>query len=154
MSAVGAIQQANAQAAQARAIAQANRYNAQIAENNAQTARNQASVAEESQRRKFNALQGEALAGVAQSGTGFFGSNLDVLKQNEVNNELDALTIRYQGENKATSLMAQSNLDKYNANVADQNASSAITGGYLNAGAGLLSGAGTYGYYKKIGVFN
>jgi hypothetical protein len=151
-SAMGAIQQANAQAAQQRAIAQAQNYNAQVARNNAQIARDQANVAEENQRRKFNALQGEALAGIAQSGTGFFGSNLDVLKQNEVNNELDALTIRYQGETKSNALLAESQLDKYNADVANSNASSATTGGYFNAGAGLLSGVSRYYNYTKTGL--
>lgn len=152
MSAMGAIQQGQAASAQAKAAANAQRYNATVADQNAQVAHGEANAAEEKQRRDFGQIQGQALAGVAQSGTGFSGSNMDVLKQNAVNNELDSLTIRYQGEQKARGLQAQAQLDRYGASVSDMNASSAITGGYLNAGAGLLSGASKYYYYKTTGT--
>lgn len=152
MSAVGAIQQGQAASAQAQAAANAQRYNAQVAEQNAQVARAEANAAEEKQRRDFAQVQGQALAGVAESGTGFSGTNLDVLKQNVVNNELDALTIRYQGDQKSRGLQAQAQLDRYGAKVNDMNASNAVTGSYLNAGAGLLSGASKYYYYKSTGT--
>lgn len=146
MSALGAIQQGQAASAQAQAAANAQRYNATVADQNAQVARAEASAAEDKQRRDFGQIQGQALAGVAQSGTGFSGSNLDVLKQNVVNNELDSLTIRYQGEQKARGLVAQAQLDRYGAKVNDMNASNAVTGGFLNAGANMLSGASKYYY--------
>ena len=152
VTAVGAIQQGEAQAQSQRAQAQANEYNATVARNNAQVASDQANVKEEAQRRHFALLQGQAVAGVAQSGTGFDGSNADVLKQNAINNELDALTIRYEGQNQSKGLLAQAQLDTYNAGVNRMNASAAETGGYLNAGANILSGAAKYSYYKNGGT--
>lgn len=152
VTAVGAIQQGEAQAQSQRAQAQANEYNATVARNNATIASDQANAKEEAQRRHFAALQGQAVAGVAQSGTGFDGSNMDVLKQNAINNELDALTIRYEGQNQAKGLIAQSQLDTYNAGVNRMNADNAQTSGYLNAGANILSGAAKYSYYKNGGT--
>lgn len=148
-SAIGSIRQAEAQAASYQSQAQAYDYNATVAKNNAVVANQQASAQEEQQRRRFAMLQGQAAAGVAQSGAGFGGSNLDVLSQNALMNELDALTIRYEGQNKAKSLEAQSQLDKYQAVAASRNADAAIQGGYLNAGANLLSGATNYSMYSK-----
>jgi uncharacterized protein involved in type VI secretion and phage assembly len=148
VSAMGSMAQGQQQAAmyeaQAKAQAQAQEYNATVARNNAQIASDQANAKEEAQRRNFARLQGQAVAGIAQSGTGFEGSNYDLLKQNETNNELDALTIRYQGQNQSSGLLAQAQLDEYNANVTRQmgpmNAERARSGGYWNAGAALFSG--------------
>lgn len=151
VSAFGAMQQADAQSASLRAQAQQQEYNATVARNNAKVAADQANAKEEAQRRHFNALQGQAIAGVAQSGTGFDGSNLDLLKQNAINNELDALTIRYEGQNQARGLEAQAAQDMYGASVSRMNASNAMTAGYFNAGANLLSGAAKYGYYSRVG---
>jgi len=156
VSAVGAISQGNQQAeamrAQATANAQAQEYNATVARNNAFLSSSQANAKEEAQRRHFAQLQGQAVAGVAQSGTGFEGSNYDLLKQNAVNNELDSLTIRYQGQNQANGLIAQAQLDESNAKVARQmgemNASNSETGGYWNAGAALMNGLTKYKYMK------
>lgn len=148
-SAIGAMKQAQAQAASYKAQAQAMDYNATVAKNNATAANQQASAAEEQQRRRFAMLQGQAAAGAAQSGAGMDGSNADVLAQNSLMNELDALTIRYEGQNKAKSLEAQSQLDSYQADAARANADTAISAGYLNAGANLLSGATSYAMYSK-----
>lgn len=157
VSAMGAISQGNQQAeamrAQATANAQAQEYNATVARNNATMVSDQANSKEEAQRRHFAQLQGQAVAGVAQSGTGFEGSNYDLLKQNAVNNELDSLTIRYQGQNQANGLIAQAQLDENNATVARQmgemNASNAVSGGYWNAGASLMNGLTKYKYMKQ-----
>ena len=149
VSVIGAMQQGQAQSASANAQAQAQDYNATVARNNAKVVSEQANAQEEAQRRHFAVLQGQAVAGIAQSGTGFDGSNADLLKQNAIANELDALTIRYQGENQAKGLMAQSQLDTYSAGVSRSNADSAVTGSYFNAGANLLSGAAKYNYYTR-----
>lgn len=151
ISAVGAIRQANAQAASYKAQAQAQEYNATISRQNAQVAQDQANAQEEQQRRKFSILQGQALAGAAQSGAGMDGSNRDMLVQNSLMNELDALTIRYEGQQKARGLEAQAELDKYGAKVSSMNADSAQSAGYWNAGANLISGASNYMYYGKTG---
>lgn len=151
MAAAGAMQQAQTQAYNAKAQANALDYQATVDRNNAQAATDAANVREEQQRRQFNAVQGQARAGIGQSGTGFDGSNADILKQNAVLNELDALTIRYEGQNKAAGLMAQSGLDQYNAQTSRDNASKIMTAGYLNAGSQILSGAAKYNYYKDTG---
>ena len=148
-SAVGAIQQANAQAANMEAQAKMARYNATVNDNNARAASEQAAFKEDQQRRQFRQLQGQAIAGLSQSGLGFSGSSLDLLKQNEVNNELDNLVIRYEGQNKANAFKSQAAIDRTNAGIYDSNAKSAITGGYINAGAGLLSSASNYYYYTN-----
>lgn len=153
MSAYGAIRQGQAQEANYNAQAQANEYNAVVAQNNARVAAEQANAQEEQQRRHFRSMQGQAMAGVAQSGAGFDGSNADVLAQNQVNNELDALTIRYEGQNKMKSLESQAQIEKYNAATNRMNAKEAKTAGYINAGANILSGASKYAYYSKTGKF-
>lgn len=149
-SGLGAIMQGQQSSASANAQAQAMNYQAKVDENNAQTARDQAAVREEQQRRRFAALEGQAMAGIAQSGTGFDGSNLDMLKQNAVNNELDALTIRYEGQTKANSFDAQSNLDRYNSSIYSMNAGNAATSGFVNAGSNLLSGFSRYALYSGL----
>ena len=163
--AYGAIQQAEAQAQASRNQAAAANYqsqlderNAKIAEMNAQSAREVANVKEEAQRRRFNALEGQAMASIAQSGTGFDGSNLAMIEQNAINNELDALTIRYEGEQQAKGLgitadnyRSQSQLNKMNAAQLNANASAATTGGYLSAGSMLLSAPSKY-YTTRYGI--
>jgi hypothetical protein len=151
VSAAGAMQQAQTQAYNAKAQANALDYQAQVDANNAKAATDAAGAREDQQRRQFRAMQGQAEAGIAQSNTGFEGSNADILKQNAVLNELDALTIRYEGDNRAKGLMAQSQLDQYNAQTSRDNAGRIMTGGYLNAGSQILSGATKYNYYKGTG---
>lgn len=149
----GAIQQAEAQSQAAENQAKAQQYNAQIAdrnakiaEANAQSASQFANVKEESQRRRFAQLEGAAMAGVAQSGTGFGGTNMAIIEQNAIENELDALTIRYEGQQQAKGLevtagnyRSQAELDRMNASQLNANASAIRTGGYLTAGSMLLS---------------
>jgi hypothetical protein len=149
VSAIGSIRAAQAQSASYQAQAQAMEYNATVAKNNAVAANQQASAAEEQQRRKFAMLQGQAAAGAAQSGAGLEGSNADILEQNALMNELDALTIRYEGQNRAKTLEAQAQLDEYQAVAASRNADTAMQAGYWNAGANLLSGATSYSMYSK-----
>lgn len=154
VSALGAIKQGQAQEAQYNSMAQANEYNATVARQNATMANDQANAQEEQQRRKFAMLQGEGRAGAAQSGAGLDGSNADVLAQNSLMNELDALTIRYEGQNKANGLIAQSNLDEYSAAANRSNAKSAADAGMLNAGASLLAGGtNLYAYQNGLGVW-
>ena len=151
LAAYGAISQGEAASAQYKSQADAAEYNAQVARNNAQSASDQANFREEQQHRKFAQLQGQALAAIGQSGTGYSGSNLDMLHQNEVNNQLDALTIRYEGQQQASGLMAQSQMSQLEASQAKSNSSSALTAGYIGAGTNVLSGAGKYAYFKSGG---
>jgi hypothetical protein len=149
ISAMGALQQGKAQQASYNAQAGANEYNAVVAQNNAKIAADQANAQEEQQRRHYRELQGKAMAGVAQSGTGFDGSNADMLAQSDVNNELDALTIRYEGINKVKSLESQAQIEKYNAAVNRSNGSAAMQAAKINAGAQVLSGATNFAMYRE-----
>ena len=147
MSAVGAIQQGEAQSNAYKAQADVNNYNATVARNNAMSVNQQTSAKEDLQRRRFAQIQGEANASIAESHTGFLGTNEDLLKQNAINAELDALNVRYQGQQQASGLAAQAQLDDFNASQNRINASNASTAGYMGAGANLLSTAGTVAYY-------
>lgn len=166
MSAVGSIVQASAAADTAKAQAAASEYNAKVQENqatvaryNAESAGQQAARKEEMQRRRFAQIQGSARAGLAQSGTDLAsGSNADVLEQNAINNELDALTIRYEGSqardsyyNTASNFQSQAELSRMNASMYRQNASNAMVGGIFNAGANLIGGATKSIYYAQAG---
>lgn len=141
MEAVGSIVKGNAQAAGYNAQAQANYYNAQVMQQNARVATEQANAREELQRRRFGELQGQAIAAAAQSGAGMEGSNADVLKQNAINAELDALTIRYEGEMQARGLLAQSELEQFQGRINKMNAGVARKAGYLDAAAALSNSA-------------
>lgn len=152
VSAVGAIGQGEQQAAQQRAAAQQAEYNATVARNNATLANQQASEQQQAQLRKFGQVQGSARAGIAQSGIGFAGTADDLLTQNQTNNQLDLMTIAFQGENQSRGLMAQADQYKYQAKVNRMNADNAETGGMLSAGASLLSGYGKYQYFGGSGI--
>lgn len=166
VSTIGALAQAqatadaqNAQAAAARYNAEVNERQATIAHLNAQSASQQGAAMEEAQRRRFAMLQGQTYAGLAQSGTDLgSGSNVDILKQNELNNELDALNIRYATGQKMASLentsenyKSQATLNRMNANMYAQNADNALVGGFFNAGSNLLTGMTRYSYYSGTG---
>lgn len=127
LSAVGMVQQGQAQA-------QASRYNAQIAEQNAVQARQKAAFDEQMRREQLERVQGAARAAIGKSGSDFSGSALDVMAQNAAAAELDALAIRYGGEVRAAGAESQARLDRFQG---DQ----ARTGGYFGAGARLLQGA-------------
>lgn len=148
LSTYGVIQQGEAQAAQAESAAQANEYNATVQRNNAQVAQAAAARREEEQRSQFGQLQGAARVAVAQSGAGMGGSNLEVLKRNALQNELDALTIRYEGQSQARGLIAQSQLEQQQAAANRSAGSAARTGAYISAGANLLQGGATA--YKNM----
>lgn len=160
--------QAQAQAANYEYQAQAQQYQANIEKMNADSAHQQASQQEDLQRRRFRELQAEAITGMAQSGTDpTSGSNADMLKENALYNELDALNIRYAGEQQARGLMAQSSLDQWNSGVSRYNkqaaidtgnmtANSALTSSYFNAGSNLLSGVNSIykaGSNPRVGWF-
>jgi len=148
LKAVGALKEGQAQAASYKSAAQANLYNAAVAEGNARAALEQANAREEGQRRQFGQLQGQALAAAAQSGAGMGGSNADVLAQSAANNELDALTIRYEGQMQSGGMMAQAQQERYQAAANRKNAGRAMKAAYINAASSVLSGASDYKSYK------
>ncbi|SAL59690.1 hypothetical protein AWB71_03312 [Caballeronia peredens] len=154
---VGAITSANAQAASSESAANAARYNAAADQSRATVALQQGNANEDAQRRQAALALGRQSAASAESGVDLAsGSALDLYKQSATNAELDALNIRYGSRLQAQGLQSQSVLDNMSAAQADSNASSAMTAGYLNAGASALSAYGTYtsrkaqlDYYKS-----
>lgn len=149
MQAVGQIQQAQTAAANARAQQATANQNALVLRQDAMQAGAEANAREEVQRRQFRTLQGEALAAAAQSGAGLDGSNADVLRQNAINAELDALTIRYEGQQRTRGLLIESGNQAYQGRIAGMNANRARTAGFLGAGATALAGVARY--YPKGG---
>jgi len=156
VAAVGALKSAQAQSQQADAAAQAANYNALSDQSRATVALQQGNAQEESQRRQAAIALGNQNAAMAQSGTDLAsGSALDLYKQSATNAELDALNIRYGSQLQAQGLQSQSTLDAMQATQDQRNASTAMSNGYLNAGAAALSSYGSYSsraaqldYYK------
>ena len=130
MQAIGAIQQGNA------SQAAANR-NAEMLDRNAGIEREQANQREESKRREARQVLGAQRAAFAQSGGGMGGSAADVMQQSSVNAELDALTLRYEGDLRARGMEAEAASERYAGKVAKRQ-------GYMQAVGSILSGAGMY----------
>lgn len=134
-----------------KAQADAAKVNAEQIELNAQAAAAAGTQREEIQRRRMRALEATSVAAIANTGTRIEGSNLDLIGQNRVFGELDALNIRYETELQRSGLMAQAGMERYSGRVAGMSASNAGKAAVINAGSTLLSGA-TQGYigYKSI----
>ncbi len=148
VSAVGAIQQGMAAQAQAKSAQDAANYNATIKRQQAASELQQANAREEQQRRGTRQVLGEQRAALAQAGIGLGGSALDIEKQSADRAELDALTMRYEGDLRAKGLLAAAEGAEYEGRAAIAAGQNAMTGAYLSAGASLLSAAGSYKYYS------
>ena len=128
--AIGAIQQGNA----AKAAAD---YNASMLERNAEIERSQANQREEAKRREARGLLGKQAAAFAQSGGGLDGSAADVMKQSATYAELDALTLRYEGDMRARGFENEARMERFAGKQARK-------AGYFKAAGSILSGAGAY----------
>lgn len=149
MSAIGSIQQANSQAASMRAQQQASDYNAAVMNQNAAVETQQAGQREEAQRRQARMILGSQRAAIAQSGGGMEGSAADLVAQSARDAELDALTLRYEGQMRARGMGIQAEQETYQGRVAGANASRAMTAGYMGAAGSILSGVGNYMNYQE-----
>lgn len=139
---MGAQQQANAAEAQAKAEQQAAEYNATILRNNAQSENDATTQRENQARFKSDLLAGRDQAMAAESGAGMDGSNLDLMRQNAVQAELDALNIRHAGQAQSSNLLAQANLQDYQGKVAGMRGQQARQSGKLGVMSALISGMG------------
>lgn len=145
VSAIGSISAGNAQAASYKAAAQASEANATIQERNAARVSNEYSIREDNLRREQARFLGRQRAGFAESGTDLgTGSNLDVAKEDTQSAELDALTLRYEGDTERYGLLTDASMSRYDAGVSRMNASSAKKAGYIAALGNVLGGAGRY----------
>jgi len=147
-SAIGAIQQGMAAQAQAKSAQDAANYNATIKRQQAASELQQANAREEQQRRGTRQVLGQQRAALAQAGIGMGGSALDIEEQSADRAELDALTMRYEGDLRSKGLLAAAEGAEYEGRAAISAGKNAMTGAYLSAGASLLSAAGTYKYYS------
>lgn len=130
VSAIGQLNQANRQAKQLE-------YNAVINENNARLYQAQAAEQERKQRQHLaSVLAGQRVA-VGKSGITMAGTPLLVAEDMNSQGELDALTIRYNGEMRA-------NNERYQAAVNRWQASSTKNSAMLSAFGTVLGGIGQY----------
>lgn len=153
VAAVSAAASANAQRQGAKAQQAAANYNAQILEQNAATERQQANLREETQRRQARQVLGAQAASLAQAGIGLGGgSAADLMEQSATNAELDALSIRYEGDMRARGLLASAEQERYQGRVAGYNARQASISGGLGVASSVLGAASSYGGGKSTGA--
>jgi hypothetical protein len=147
--ALGAVHSAQMQSASYKSAAAAASYNAQASMQNATTAEQAASANEIAMRRQNDQRMGAMRAQAAENG-GFTGSNLELLDQSATNMELDALNTRYRGQGQASGLLAQANLDAYQARADRMNAGSAMTAGYFGAASQALGAYSNYYNFRSL----
>ncbi len=142
--AIGSIQQGNASAANYKMQAQAADYNAALSRQQGEGALQESTAAQIAHQRKFRQFAGLQRAGVVESGTGYGGSNADIVERSATLAELDQLTLAYQGTMRARAFNAQGQLDEFGGRILRANARSARTSGYLNGAASMVQGMGLY----------
>lgn len=139
---IGAISDASSRADAYESQAAWNRYNATVQRQNADAALQQSASEQARQNRRARQVMGEQRAATAQSGTGFGGSNLDVLDQSATLAELDMLNVAYEGQMRARGHEIQAQGEDYSRLVNRSNARNARTAGIFSAGNSLLTGLG------------
>lgn len=126
------------------AQATANTYDATVKRQRAETITQVYGQREEQQRRENRLEAGRRRAAIAQSSTGFGGSNADIDNQSELFAELDALNIRYEGQLESKGLLDSATLDDYYAQNNIRSGQYAAQSGYIGAAGAVLSGAADY----------
>ena len=149
--AIGAIQAGQAAKEEANARANANIYNSKVKEMQAGIARQQANAREEQQRRKGRQILGAQRAAISESGIGLMGSALDIAEESSTRAELDALTVRYEGELESKGLLADAEQERYESKVNVMAGKNAMRGAYLSATSALLSGGAKTYHYSQSG---
>lgn len=138
---VSQIQAGNAQAAAANYNAQVAEMNATLADRAAKDALERGAREEQQKRMEIAQLQGRQRAAMAANGVDLtFGSPLDALVDTATMGELDALTIRRNAAREAFDIEVQGVNHRADATLSRMNASSARTGGFLDAAGTVLGG--------------
>lgn len=150
ISAYGAYSQGQAQKTSYQSQQSAANYNATANQQNAMSAEAAASSNELAQRRQNDQTLSGQRARIEESGGGMVGTNVGALTQSGANLELGALNTRYQGAMQGRGLLAQSNLNQFQARVAGQNASSANSSSYLGAASSMLGSFSNYSTFKSL----
>lgn len=128
------------------AAKQAGDYNAGVLTQNAGIERQQADAREEAKRREAAMVLGSQRAAFGQSGGGMGGSAADVSEQSAINAELDALTIRYEGDLRARGMEAQAANERWAGGNAQRASRSQALGS-------ILSGVASYSSAKDTQAF-
>jgi hypothetical protein len=131
--AVGAGLSAVSALSQGAAASSAAKYNATLYERNAQITRQAAQAQEDRQRRLATMRAGANRAAIGASGVTTEGSALDLLEANAVQEELDALMIRWNGETASGDMEANARLQRASGRAARFNS-------FAGAGSALLLG--------------
>ena len=132
-------------AGQANAQAKAAGNEAIIAQQQARTAQQVAAAQEGTQFQRNAMVEGSQLASIAQSGTGVTSvSAQNVMRQTAINDQLDALNIRYQGQLQAHDYGVQAQEAQTAQGIYKSNAQNALMSGYIGAGSALLSTGTSY----------
>lgn len=142
IAAVGALAQASQESGMAEAEAKVEEYHANVKEMNARSVAQQASAEEERVRREARQVLGQQRAAIAQSGTGFGGSNADIMRQDMALAELDALNVQYAGDIERRGLLQEAEGHRYTARTLKSKAKSIRRTRWLTAAS---SAAQAYG---------
>lgn len=149
VSAVGQIQQGQANKASAQASAAASEYNAKVNEQNAIAAENKAKYDEQMHREQVRALLSKQRAIIGKSGVTMEGSPLLATLDTVEKGELDALAIRYGGKVQSQQYRSGADISRMESSAYLAKGKSAMTGALFGAGTTLLSGgASAYKTYK------
>lgn len=140
--AVGELVKGRQTANQLRDQAENEQYAADMAKANRDISARQYSAREEALRRSARQALGAQRAAIAESGTGFGGSNLAIQKQSTANAELDALNLRYQGALERVGFDAEISTRLYNKSALRKGASQAMRLRWFNAASAFFGGQG------------
>ncbi len=155
LSGIGSIMGGQANAANLQSQQNAANYNAQLYNQQAEQASATAVAQANQQQERAKQALGRQRAAIAESGIGFGGTGGDLIEDSAYNAEEDRQNILYQGLLQNQAYTAQSAQSTYAGQVAGSQVDSALTSGYIGAGASLLSGFGSAGLtgYKKGGFW-
>jgi hypothetical protein len=142
---VGQIGAASAASAQAKGQQAISNYNARVAEQNARAAEIQAGFKGRQQALAADRQESTLLNQLGASGVSpTEGTPLLIQTEQADQADLDQLMIGYQGVVAAQQQRSQAAIDKAQASLYGQQASAAMTAGYIGAGTSLLYGFGAY----------
>lgn len=113
-----------------------------LANQNMEIAGRGGSAREEQLRRNIRQALGAQRAAIAQSGTGFGGSNAAIISQSTANAELDALNLRYAGQLERAGFQEEITMRTYNKAVLRKQAKTAMRMRWYNAAASFFGASG------------
>lgn len=139
--AVGALVQGRQQANDLRNQGELEGRQADIGRANAEISGRQYGAKEEEVRRNARRALGAQRAAIAESGTGFGGSNAAIMKQSTANAELDALNVRYAGALERAGILNEVAVHDYNKKSLRMAAKSAMRMRWFNAASAFFGGS-------------